>query len=79
MSMLLSTKSIGVTVKFVIEGDERLAQALLDSLPGDFTICGEDLSSVRIGVRGCEVEPVRVAIRCEDVTFEEEDVFLENG
>jgi hypothetical protein len=79
MSILLSTKSIGVTVKFVIEGDDRLAQSLLDSLPGDITIGGMDLSSVRIGLRGREVEPVRVAIRCEDVTFEEEDVFLENG
>jgi len=79
MSILLSTKSIGVTVKFVIEGDDRLAQSLLDSLPGDITIAGMDLSSVRIGLRGREVEPVRVAIRCEDVTFEEEDVFLENG
>ena len=79
MSILLSTKSIGVTVKFVIEGNDRLAQSLLDSLPGDITIGGMDLSSVRIGLRGREVEPVRVAIRCEDVTFEEEDVFLENG
>jgi hypothetical protein len=79
MSMLLSTMSVGVTLKFVIEGDDRLAQALLEALPGDITIGGVDLSSVCIGLRGCEAEPVRVAVRCEDVSFQEEDVFLENG
>ena len=79
MALLLCTKSIGVTVKFIIEGDEKLAQALLDSLPGDLTIGGVDLPNVRLGMRGQEVDPVRVAIRCEDVTWEEEDDFLENG
>ena len=78
MSTLVATKSVGVTLKFVIEGDEKLAHTLLDSLPGDITIGGEELSSVRIGLRGSEVEPVRLAIRCEDVSFEEEDAFLEN-
>jgi len=79
MVMLATTKTIGVTVRFVVEGNEQLARILLDSLPGDFTIAGRDLSSVSIGVRGREVEPVRVSIRCEDVSFDAEDVFLENG
>ena len=76
---ITATRSIGITLKFVVEGDDKLAQFLLDSLPGDFTVAGAELGGIKIGVRGDEVDPVRVAIRCEDVTFDSEDAFLENG
>jgi hypothetical protein len=79
MGMPPRIRSIGVTVKFVIQGDEELVRRLLDTLPSDLTIAGADLSSVRVGIAGYEVEPVRVGIRRQGVTTDMEDDFLENG
>lgn len=79
MGMPPRTKTVGVTIKFVIEGDEELLQPLLDSLPGDLTIAGENLLAVRLGVRGREVEPVRIWVQRQAVSIEREDEFLENS
>jgi hypothetical protein len=68
-----------VTVKFVIQGDEELIRQLLESLPSDLTIAGARLATVRVGIDGCEVEPVRIGVRREGVTTDSEDDFLENG
>jgi hypothetical protein len=79
MGLVPTTKTVGVTLKFVIEGDEELTQRLLDTLPGDLTIGGASLAALRLGVRGREVEPVRVWIQRQDVSIEREDDFLENA
>jgi hypothetical protein len=79
MRLLTDTKTIGITVKLVIEVDEDQAQQLLDALPSDITFGGERLWNVRIGIRGSQMEPVRVALAREDMTMDDEDTFLENA
>jgi hypothetical protein len=79
MQLLTDLKSVGVTLKFVIDGDEQSMQRLLDALPGEIRIGGQELSEVRIGVHGHEEETARVSILCEELSFEDEDLFLENG
>jgi hypothetical protein len=79
MSVFTTTKTIGVTMKFVIEADEEQVQTILDSLPSEITIGGERLSTVRLGAHGLEVEPVRISISREDMSTDEEDAFLEDN
>ncbi len=79
MRLVRTTKTIGITIKFVIEADEDLAERLLKTLPSDITFGGEHLWNVRIGMRGDEIEPVRVSICRDDMSMEEEDTFLDNG
>jgi hypothetical protein len=78
MRLFTSTKTIGVTVKFVVEADADQAHAILESLPSEITIGGERLSTVRLGVDGLELEPARVSLCREDMSSEEEDTFLED-
>jgi hypothetical protein len=79
MRLMTATKTIGMTVKFVLEVDEDQAQRLLDTLPSDITIGCESLPNVLVGMDGLKLEPVRVSIWREDMPSEEEDQFLENG
>ncbi len=78
MGLVPTTRSVGVTVKFVIEADEDVTQRLLDSLPSELKIGGTDLSALRIGVGGLEVEPARIWVSREGVSIEKEDEFLES-
>ena len=79
MGLVPKPNTVGVTVKFLIEGDEELTRQLLATLPGDFTIAGADLAKIRFGVPGREIEPVRVWVQRQLVSIEREDDFLENG
>jgi len=78
MRLMTATKTIGMTVKFVLEVDEDQAQRLLDTLPSEITIGNESLPNVLVGVDGLQLEPVRVSMSREDMPSEEEDDFLEN-
>jgi hypothetical protein len=76
---MTATKTIGMTVKFVLEVDEEDAQRVLDTLPSEITIGNTGLPNVLIGVDGMQFEPVRISLSREDVLMEEEDDFLENA
>ncbi len=78
MRLMTATKTIGMTVKFVLEVDEDQAQRLLDTLPSEITIGNESLPNLLVGVDGLQVEPIRVSLAREDMPTEEEDDFLEN-
>jgi hypothetical protein len=78
MRLMTATKTIGMTVKFVLEVDEEQAQRLLETLPSDITIGSESLPTVQVGVDGMQLEPVRVSLSRDDMSSEEEDDFLEN-
>jgi hypothetical protein len=79
MRLMTATKTIGMTVKFVLELDEEQAQRLLDTLPSEITIGHESLPNVLVGVDGLQLEPVRISLSRDDMPTEEEDDFLENG
>ncbi len=79
MRLMTATKTIGMTVKFVLELDEEQAQRLLDTLPSEITIGSESLPNVLVGVDGLQLEPVRISLSREDMPSEEEDDFLENA
>lgn len=79
MRLMTATKTIGMTVKFVLEVDEEQAQQLLDTLPSEITIGNECLPNVLVGVDGLQLEPVRISMSREDMPSEEEDEFLENA
>jgi hypothetical protein len=79
MGLVPTTRTIGLTVKFVIEADEDLNRQFLETLPGELTIGGADLASIRLGVRGREIEPVRVWVQRQNVSIEREDEFLEGS
>ena len=76
MRLFSATKTIGVTVKLVIEVEEDRAQQFLKALPSDITIGGERLLTMRVGVDGVQIEPVRVAMYLDDMSIEQEDEFL---
>ena len=78
MRLMTATKTIGMTVKFVLEVDEDQADRLLGTLPSEITIGNESLPNVLVGVEGLQLEPVRVSMSREDMPSEEEDDFLEN-
>jgi hypothetical protein len=79
MRLLSLNKTVGITVKLVIEVDDDQSRQLLATLPSDITIGGEHLWNLRLGIRGTELEPVRVAIARDDIELEDEDTFLENS
>ena len=79
MRLMTATKTIGMTVKFVLEVDEDDAQRLLDTLPSEITIGNESLPNVLVGIDGLQFEPVRISMSREDVPSEDEDDFLENA
>jgi len=72
------TKSLGLTVRFVLEVEEAEARRLLDTLPGLIRIAGIEFASddLRIGTDEVEVEPARAWIKWDEVPAEKEDDFL---
>jgi hypothetical protein len=78
MKLMTAAKTIGVTIKFVLEVDDELAEKLHDALPSDITIGGKEFGGdLRVGVGGVDAEPVRAWIRLEDVRSDREEEFLD--
>ena len=71
-------KTIGVTIKAVLELDEMAACGLEIAPRHTLRVGGVDLERLKIGLPlGGELEPARIWVTVEDVPQEWEDEFLE--
>jgi hypothetical protein len=72
-------KAIGVTIKTVLELDERMAQEFERTPRGSLLLAGTGLEQFTIGLgAGLAVEPSRIWVTVEDVAQEREEEFLED-
>jgi hypothetical protein len=79
MKLFAPATTLGVTLKFVLDLDEEMAEKLRQCPPGSVRICGLELDSkeLTIGIGDQEIEPARVWVQLDEVHTGREEEYLE--